>query len=95
MKLVFKKNENGDVSVTMFKGTAEAQFSYIEMIKALIAEEPLDADFDETITKEEQAQIKDVLKEIEKTAKEKEGADEVVESETDEEVGFDTADLPF
>ena len=48
MKLVFKKNENGDVSVTMFKGTAEAQFSYIEMIKALIAGEPLDADFDES-----------------------------------------------
>lgn len=34
MKLVFKKNENGDVSVTMFKGTAEAQFSYIEMLSS-------------------------------------------------------------
>lgn len=74
MKLVFKKNENGDVSVTMFKGTTEAQFSYIKMIKALIAGEPLDADFDETITNEEQVQIKDVLKEIENTAKEKNAA---------------------
>ena len=46
MKLVFKKNENGDVSVIMFKGTAEAQFSYIEMIKALLAGEALDRDYD-------------------------------------------------
>ena len=68
MKLVFKKNENGDVSVTMFKGTAEAQFSYIEMIKTLLAGETLDRDYDESISKEEQAQINDVLKEIENTA---------------------------
>lgn len=70
MKLVFKKNENGDVSVIMFKGTAEAQFSYIEMIKALLAGEVLDRDYDESIAKEEQTQINDVLKEIENTAKE-------------------------
>ena len=61
MKLVFKKNENGDVSVTMFKGTAEAQFSYIEMIKALLAGEALDRDYDESISKEEQTQINNVL----------------------------------
>ena len=68
MKLVFTKNENGDVSVTMFKGTAEAQFSYIGMIKALLAGEALDSDYDESISKEEQTQINDVLKEIENTA---------------------------
>ncbi len=68
MKLVFKKNENGDVAVIMFKGTAEAQFSYIEMIKALLAGEVLDRDYDESISKEEQTQINDVLKEIENTA---------------------------
>ena len=68
MKLLFKKNENGDISVTMFKGTAEAQFSYIEMIKALLAGEALDRDYDENISKEEQVQINDVLKEIENTA---------------------------
>ena len=68
MKLVFKKNKNGDVSVTMFKGTAEAQFSYIEMIMALLASEALDSDYDESISMEEQTQINDVLKEIENTA---------------------------
>ena len=68
MKLVFKKNENGDISVTMFKGTAEAQFSYIEMINALLAGEALDRDYDENISKEEQVQINDVFKEIENTA---------------------------
>ena len=93
MKLVFKKNENGDVSVTMFKGTAEAQFSYIEMIKALIAGEPLDADFDESITEEEQAQIKDVLKEIEKTAKEKEADDDVEPEEADTPAAVDDWDF--
>ncbi len=72
MKLVFKKNEAGDVSVDMFVGTATVQFSYIEMIKALIAGEPLDADFDESVSEDEQKQIKEVLKEIEATAKEKE-----------------------
>lgn len=72
MKLVFKKNEAGDVSVDMFVGTVTVQFSYIEMIKAMIAGEPLDADFDESISEEEQKQIKEVLKEIEATAKEKE-----------------------
>lgn len=70
MKLVFKKNENGDVSVTMFKGTTEEQFSYIEMIKALLAGESLDRDYDKSISNEEQAQINDVLKEIENTATE-------------------------
>ena len=91
MKLVFKKNENGDVSVTMFKDTAEAQFSYIEMIKALLAGEALDCGYDESISKEEQAQINDVLKEIENTAKETviENTDiEPNKTESDE-------DLPF
>lgn len=91
MKLLFKKNENGDVSVTMFKGTAEAQFSYIEMIKTLIAGEPIDADFDESIAEEEKQQINDVLKEIENTAKEKEAA----EAEPETEGEGDDMDVPF
>lgn len=70
MKLVFKKNEAQEVAVTMFKGTAEIQFSYIEMIKALLAGEPLDRDFDENFSEEEQAQINAVLQEIESTSKE-------------------------
>ena len=70
MKLVFKKNEAQEVAVTMFKGTAEIQFSYIEMIKALLAGEPLDRDFDESFSEEEQAQINAVLQEIENTSKE-------------------------
>lgn len=89
MKLVFKKNENGDVSVAMFKGTAEAQFSYIEIIKTLIAGEPIDAVFDESIAEEEKQQINDVLKEIEATAKEKDAVE--VEAET----GVNDMDLPF
>ena len=51
--------------MTMFKGTVEIHFSYIEMIKALIAGEPLDADFSETISDEEKKQIEEVIQEIE------------------------------
>ena len=91
MKLVFKKNENGDVSVTMFKGTAETQFSYIEMIKALLAGEALDSDCDESISKEEQAQINDVLKEIETTAIETPEEDSGTEPDETEGNG----ELPF
>lgn len=79
MKLVFKKNEAGDVSVDMFVGTGTVQFSYIEMIKVLIAGEPLDADFDESISEEEQKQIKEVLAEIEATAKDNAPADAATE----------------
>ena len=68
----------------MFKGTAEAQFSYIEMIKALLAGEALDSDYDKNISKEEQAQINDVLKEIETTAIETPKEDSGIEpDETD------------
>lgn len=82
MKLVFKKNETTDVAVTMYIGTAEVPFSYIEMIKALLAGEPLDSDFDVSITSEEQAQIKEVLEEIVAAAKEKDA--DVPESEEDD-----------
>ena len=90
MKLVFKKNEAQEVAVTMFKGTAEIQFSYIEMIKALLASEPLDRDFDENFSEEEQAQINAVLQEIENTSKENnETEPEVVAQEVgDEELPF-------
>ena len=91
MKLVFKKDENGDVSVTMFKGTAETQFSYIDMIKALLAGEALDCDYDESISQEEQIQITGVLKEIENTAIETKAENTDIEpdkSETDEDLSF-------
>ena len=90
MKLVFKKNEAQEVAVTMFKGTAEIQFSYLEMIKALLASEPLDRDFDENFSEEEQAQINAVLQEIENTSKENnETEPEVVAQEVgDEELPF-------
>ncbi len=58
--------------MTMFKGTVEIQFSYIEMIKALIAGEPLDADFSETISDEEKKQIEEVIQEIESITMSKE-----------------------
>ena len=76
MKLIFKKNDADDIEVSMLLGTAEVPFSYIEMIKSLIAGEPLDYDFHETITEEEKTQIIEVLKEIEKIVEEKKETDE-------------------
>ena len=90
MKLLFKKNEAQEVGVTMFKGTAEIQFSYIEMIKALLAGEPLDRDFDENFSEEEQAQINAVLHEIENTSKEKGETEPDPEEQVD-----DDSELPF
>lgn len=91
MKLVFKKDENGDVSVTMFKGTAETQFSYIDMIKALLAGEALDCDYDASISQEEQMQITCVLKEIENTAIETKAENTEIDpdkTENDEDLSF-------
>ena len=79
------------MEVTMFKGTAEIPFSYIEMIKAILAGEVLDRDFDESIPKEEQTQINDVLKEIETTAietPEDDTGSEPDQTEGDEELPF-------
>lgn len=80
MKLIFKKNEKDDVEVTMFKGTMGISFSYIEMIKCLIAGESLDSDFHESITEDEKVQIEEVLKEIETIACPKEDEPEQQEN---------------
>jgi hypothetical protein len=81
MKLLFKKNDSADIEVSMFVGTTEVPFSYIEMIKCLIIGESMDSEFHETISEEEQAQIKDVLKEIDRIAKEKDSSEESTTSD--------------
>ena len=91
MKLIFKKNDAGDVEVTMFKGTSEIPFSYIEMIKALLEGKVLDRDFDKSIPEEEQVQIECVLKEIETTAKETLKGNQDIEPDSSE----GDEDLPF
>lgn len=95
MKLVFKKNEATDVEVTMFIGTAEVPFSYIEMIKALLAGEPLDSDFDDSIAPEEQILIKEVLDEIVAAAKENDAEEPESEDETEPDEIEDDTELPF
>ena len=65
----------------MFVGTTEVSFSYIELIKCVLAGESLDSGFHETILEEEKTQIMDVLVEIEKITKEKEIAEESSTSE--------------
>ena len=84
MKLTFTKNEATDVLITMYKGTSGATFSYIEMIKGLLDGEPLDSEFDGTVTDEEQKQIRGVLAEIEAIAKDEKCSEAVAPEQNEE-----------
>lgn len=64
MKLFFDKKENGDICVTIQKGTVTEQFSYLEMLKQLLEdnniEEPNFTNFEE----EEKNKIRELLNKI-------------------------------
>lgn len=73
MKLRFKKDENKQISVVQLKDGEEIDFSYIEMIKSLIAsrnmEEP---EILEGFTEAEVNSIKSMVKHINKEISEPE-----------------------
>jgi hypothetical protein len=71
--LIFRKKEDGSIEVLLRNGTAEDDFSYIEMIKYLLDGKKLgETEFDENITSMEQESLKKMLKEINETIEEKE-----------------------
>lgn len=45
MKLYFNKNEKGDILVQIEKGTALIDFDYVEMIRQLMADNSIEADW--------------------------------------------------
>lgn len=64
MKLIFRKNE-GEMEVLIRTGTAEDEFSYIEMIKSLIDKNKFeDTEFDVSITDKEKECINELLAKI-------------------------------
>lgn len=70
MKLIFKKSE-GEMGVLIRTGTAEDEFSYIEMIKSLIDNNKFeDTEFDVSITDKEKESINELLSKINTTVDE-------------------------
>ena len=57
MKLEFNKTEDGNVAAVILNGTEQEKFSYIKMIAALIDGQPIECEFGDGITPEEQTQI--------------------------------------
>jgi len=64
MKLIFK-NIEGEMEVLIRTGTAEDEFSYIEMVKSLINNNKFeDTEFDVSITEKEKESINELLSKI-------------------------------
>lgn len=53
MNLKFSKNATKDIEVLVQIGTDQKTFSYIDMIKSLLAGETLDTEFSEDISRDE------------------------------------------
>lgn len=65
MKLIFRKDENQEMSVLIRDQIAEEPFSYIEMIKALIVKNEFEpSEFEEGITEQEKESINKMLAKI-------------------------------
>ena len=64
MKLKFNKTEDGDIAAVILDNTKQEVFSYIKMIAALLDGQPIECEYGEGITPEEQEQIKSLKEEI-------------------------------
>ena len=58
MKLKFNKTEDGDIAAVILDNTKQEVFSYIKMIAALLDGQPIECEYGEGITSEEQERIK-------------------------------------
>ena len=54
MKLKFNKTEDGDIAAVILDNTKQEAFSYIKMIAALLDGQPIECEYGEGITPEEQ-----------------------------------------
>ena len=70
MKLFFTKNEQGELSVEIQKGTDRIDFDYVEMIKQLMENNIIDDPDFENLDDNEQEKVKALLEEIRKTVDE-------------------------
>lgn len=68
MNLKFSKNATKDIEVLVQIGTSQTPFSYIDMIKSLLAGETLDTEFSEDISGDEKKQIEELIGKIKNIA---------------------------
>lgn len=68
MNLKFSKNATKDIEVLVQIGTNQNHFSYIDMIKSLLAGETLDTEFSEDISMDEKKQIQELIGKIKNIA---------------------------
>lgn len=68
MNLKFSKNATKDIEVLVQMGTSQTTFSYIDMIKTLLAGETLDTEFSEDISGDEKKQIEELIEKIKNIA---------------------------
>lgn len=57
MKLRFSKTEDGDIAAVILDNTKQEAFSYIKMVAAILDGQPIECEYGEGITPEEQEQI--------------------------------------
>ena len=63
MKLFFKKDEMGNITVQIQKGTTAIDYDYVEMLKQLIEENKIESDW-ENIEELEQQKFTELLDKI-------------------------------
>ena len=63
MKLFFKKDEIGNITIQLQKGTAVIDYDYVEMLKQLIEENKIECDW-ENIEELEQQKFTELLDKI-------------------------------
>lgn len=65
MRLIFKKNDNGDIEVQIEKGTTLMEFNYIEMLRQLLEKNEISEEcVFEGLETEEVSVLKKMLSEI-------------------------------
>ena len=64
MTLKFDKTPNGDISICIYEGTNILPFSYVELIKKIMANDIIETDYSSSITEDERKQIDELITEI-------------------------------
>lgn len=65
MRLIFKKNDKGDIEVQIEKGTTLMEFNYIEMLRQLLEKNEISEEcVFEGLEAEEESVLKQMLSEI-------------------------------
>jgi len=64
MKLIFKKEENNEITVKIQQGTVAIDFTYSEMIKQLLQNNSVEDTEFKNMTEEEEESLKKMLNEV-------------------------------